>query len=437
MSSFLHSLQRRRRIAMRRSQLEFLILDHFKGDTIQLRHFCLVSHAWATHAQSLLFRIMYVRPSNLKRFLAVLQTRNNLGRHIVALRVIEGIYWSAREEHSTVLEALGHVLAERLPNLRILDLSYKHFKFEAAQSATWWTSISRLHVRFSQFPTAEGMIAFIAAFPRLESLDVFQCSVGDRHHRLPATEWRSSIPVPAWHLKYLALEAFPRNTIIDWMAADQATIAVDYLRILSLGPDASSFNALLQKVGGGLQHLELPAIHHYNNLTQGLEVALSIRACTALTTLNFSERGAFDPGRGLISLLSQVSSRSLTTISFEIYLRGGGHLDMPWEDIENMLSRDTFGTLKAVKFNVWGGQCDSDDRDMTLYNEAVMLMQHRLALSAARGLLQFKLAADDTLTPYAFVPPKARTTLRKRTWRKIAGWLGRDESSRSVSLITL
>jgi hypothetical protein len=42
------------------------------------------------------------------------------------------------------------------------------------------------------------------------------------------------------------------------MVAEPADLVVDHLRILSLGPDALAFNAFLEKIGGSLEHLELP-----------------------------------------------------------------------------------------------------------------------------------------------------------------------------------
>lgn len=237
-------------------ELEFLIIDHFEGDTLQLREFCHVNRAWASHAQSLLFRAIYVRDKNFQRFLTVLQTRTNLGRHITTLNITEG----SRGHSGFVLHVIKPILAERMPNVHTLDISYGYFGRMSVEPVGGWTSISRLQLRFCQFATTDALVAFVASFARLESLDVFQCHTPDVIANVKAARLRSAIPMPVWHLKYLALGEFPQNALIDWMVAEPAELVVDHFRILSLGPDASAFNALLEKIGTGLRHLELPAL---------------------------------------------------------------------------------------------------------------------------------------------------------------------------------
>ncbi|KAF7341742.1 hypothetical protein MSAN_02073000 [Mycena sanguinolenta] len=385
-------------------ELEFLIIDHFEGDAIQLRDLCLVNRAWASHAQYLLFRNVYVRYRNFRSFLAVLETRNDLGRYIITLNIVEGSRWVQTEHQSSVLDAISPILVDKMCNLRTLDLSYKYFGRETAQPAAGWSSISRLQVRFCRFATSNSMLSFFAAFPRLESLDVFHCE--------------TRFPVPAWHLKYLAFGEFPQNTLTDWLAADPGEFTVDYFRILSLGPDASSFNALLKKVGSGLRHLELPSMYR----VRLPEVPLSIRDCTVLTKLSFSERGTLDSGRGIISLLSQISSPNLTTVSFEIYLKTG-HLDMPWEEVDDVLTTDAFENLERVIFNMWGGPFEC--QGISSFEEAVLLMEDRLVLLDARGLLRFN-AAEETRRLTA-VPPSQSRHVPARNWiyRKIAAWMAR------------
>ncbi|KAJ7254972.1 hypothetical protein B0H12DRAFT_1233241 [Mycena haematopus] len=379
-------------------EIEFLIIDQFEGDTVQLRDFCLVSRAWASYSQSLLFRNVYVRSRNFMRFLAVLETTNDLGRHIVTLNVTDGTRWAQSEDRSSVLDAIRPILANKLCNLQTLDLSYKYFHRESVQPTAGWASISRLQVRFCRFATANNMFAFFAAFPRLKSLDVFQCLAGDN-----AAHRRNAIPVPPWHLEYLAFGEFPQNTITGWIAAESAEITVDYFRILSLGPDASSFNAVLKKIGNGLRRLELPSMYRVG-VALGPDVPLSIRDCTALTTLSFSERGAFDPGRSITSLLSQVRSANLTTVSFELHFKTV-HLDMLWEGVDNVLTTDTFGNLEKVVFNMWGEPFEYGG--IPPFEEAVLLMEERLVLLQARGLLRFN-APDDAPQVGVVVPPQPR-----------------------------
>ncbi|KAJ7117200.1 hypothetical protein C8R43DRAFT_1137720 [Mycena crocata] len=429
-------------------EIELLIIDEFGGDVAKLRELCRVCRAWASHAQSLLFREVHVRYKNIGRFLNLLNAGNDVGRYIACLSIIEGSYWQRHDDEFNLLDPLALVIAHKLPNVRTLDISYRYF---GMQTATKWDSISRLQVRFCRFPTTDSMVAFIASFPRLDSLDIFQCYTQDVGSK--PVKPSIAIPMPAWHFKYLALGEFPQSALIDWMVADPGELAIDKFRILSLGPDASSFNALLAKVGAGLLHLELPGLHrwisgpgasvprpfmcHIQALFRVAEVALSITPCTELTTLSFSERSAYDLGQGIISVLTQVTSPFLRTVSFQIHLNTG-YLDIPWEEIEGVLTGWRFADcLESVVFKMWGGPFEY--AVLTPYEEALLLMEERLAVLEARGLLRFNYADDTARCVY--MPPLVRDDqpkrLHQRLSRKIAGWMGRGREGRSVRLVTI
>ncbi|KAJ7660169.1 hypothetical protein DFH06DRAFT_1472259 [Mycena polygramma] len=395
-------------------EIEFLIIDQFDGDVVRLRQLCLISRAWAAHAQSRLFRDVYVRYNNIKSFLAVIQTKRQLGRHITTLHVIEGSQWSASQPgHLSVLDAISPLVVDKMPNLHTLDLRYRWFLTAPALECE---GISQLQVRFCRFATIDIM-----------------CYTQDIHAGIKPS-LQSRICLPAWHLKYLAFGEFPQNALIDWMVDEPAELTVDHFRILSLGPDASAFNALLDKIGGGLQRLELPEMHRW---VTGPEVALSIRACTSLTTLCFSERSAYDLGRGIISVLKQTTSPSLATVSFQIHLNTG-YLDIPWEEVEGVLSGTMFTHLNTVVFNMWGGPFEY--AVLTPYEEAVLLMRDRMVLLEERGMLRFTYADDTQAMGQMFgsvqkeLPP---LTLRQRAYRRVARWMGRGERREVVTLMTL
>ncbi|KAJ7208303.1 hypothetical protein GGX14DRAFT_454341 [Mycena pura] len=460
--TLLQTFRRRRRDALGSFstalplEIHFAIIDQFEGHTVQLRELCRICRAWAAHAQALLFRHICVRYNDIERFLAVLDTEHNLGRHVMSLKISEKC--RPLDPHPYIprlLEELDHAFSKQLPSVRTLDISYKVFggSMDGAtpHPSPGWAAISCLNLRFCRFATTDTMLAFIAAFPRLESLDVFQCSTKDGP---PVFGWTplltgvrspGSVVMPPWHLKYLALGQFPQNPLIDWMVSEPAALAVDHLRILSLGPDASAFNALLTKIGGGLRHLELPGMHRW---ADGHQVPLSIRACTALTALSFSERSAYDLGRAILSVLAQVTSASLTTVSFHVPL-SAGYLDVPWEQVAARLAADAdaFARLERVVFHIcqqWGSPVPPGPGGahwppgLTRYEMAVLLMEDRMVLLQARGLLRFVDADDDenrdemALSPppwatYASVtPPPARTaSLRQRLSRRLGGWIGR------------
>ncbi|KAJ7208370.1 hypothetical protein GGX14DRAFT_567099 [Mycena pura] len=220
-------------------EIQFVIIDELEGQTVQLRELCRVCLAWAEHAQALLFRNICVRYENRKHFFALLNTKHDLGRHIMGLKIEGGL-----SSHISIQEELHFI--EQLPNVHTLHI-LKCF----VHPLNKWTMVSRLCLKNCNFGTAGRLHAFIAAFPLLESLCVSQCWDTPRTAASPVTR-------PAWHLKYLALGFVPQ--LIAWMVAEPAALAVDHLRILSFGPDASVFNAVLDKIGGGLRQLDLPAI---------------------------------------------------------------------------------------------------------------------------------------------------------------------------------
>ncbi|KAJ7093309.1 hypothetical protein B0H15DRAFT_831992 [Mycena belliarum] len=426
----LHSLRIRRRIknAPRASsvslplEIELLIIDQFEGDTSRLRRLCHVCRAWGAHAQALIFREVDVRYRTVGRFLALVNI-TSVGRHITTLSIIEGSHWLRVYDEPSLLGCIAPLPHRALPNVRTLTISYRRFvPWTEVEIAVRWSSIARLKLHFCKFATTDTMIAFVAAFPRLESLDVFQCSVED------VAAGTKAIEMPAWCLKYLAFGEFPQNALIDWMVAAPADLAVEHLRILSLGPDPSPFNALLAKIGADLRHLEVPGMHRPQIY---VEAPLSIRACTALTTLSFSEGSPYDLGRGIISILAQAASPVLATIAFHIHLNTG-YLDIPWEEIDALLGTDTFGALQVVVFDMWGGPFEY--AVLTPYDTAVRVLQMRLAPLAGRRILRFRYADDKATQTY--VPPEVdspRAPLVKRLSRSVSRWMGAD-GGRSVEL---
>ncbi|KAJ7448345.1 hypothetical protein FB451DRAFT_764589 [Mycena latifolia] len=397
-------------------EIEFLIIDEFEGDTLRLRLLCRICRAWAAHAQSLLFRTVSVRTSTTAGFLALLNN-SSVTQHISALNIFKGSHWQGvYAKQPDVLDALAPLLPAALPSLRALDISHRVFQRAEAPPAERWGAISRLQLRFCRFATSDTLLLFLAAFPRLESLDIFQC------HIRGAVAPPSEIPLPAWRLAYLALGEFPYTPLVAWLAAAPTDLAVAHLRILSLGPDASAFNALLAKIGAGLRRLEVPGM---NRWLQGPEVPLSLRPCTALVALTFSERSAYDLGRGILSVLSHVSSPVLATIAFQVHLNAG-YLDFLWEDVAAALPAG----LAAVEFSLWGAPPAAEFALLAPYDEAVLVLRDRLSGLTRKGLLRFR-HADETVRAADVSPPSAaedppRPALQTRLSRRVSRWMGRS-----------
>jgi hypothetical protein len=405
-----------------------------------LRILCGICRAWAAHAQSLLFREVSVKRLH-QHFLVLLRSNPNIGRYIHVLNVTDCT--TPQDGYiGGLLDSMDASLAQTMPNLYTLTIS--HRMVNRPNPALSWGGISRLQLAFCAFATTDTMLAFITSFPRLDSLDMFQCSTLDVASASRTSKRCSAVEMPPWHFKYLALGEFPQNGLLDWLIAEPAELTVDHLRILSLAPDASAFNALLAKTGPSIQHLEVPGMHRWGHaagecdwlskrLLPGLNspagVPLSIRACTSLTALSFSERSSYDLGRGFVAVLSQVASAHLSTISFHIHL-SSRYYDIPWEGVENILTTDIFGSLRAVVFNVWGAV------DVGAYGDAIVLMQDRLPTVSALGLLRFSPAEEIRKSCISLPRDENVRPVRKRFSTRISGWIGRRREPSFVALST-
>ncbi|KAK7062505.1 hypothetical protein R3P38DRAFT_2835495 [Favolaschia claudopus] len=376
------------------TEIQFSIIDHFEGDILRLRRLCLICRAWASHAQLLLFGEVSLRHDNYECFLALLSTRDHLGRSVLCLHISGWRLWN--EPKLCILDSIS--LATSLPSLHALDLSHINLApgDVAIESGLQWSLISKLQIRFSKFTTNEAMITFIALFSRLQSLEVVQCRIEVLASNARPGALQRRIVLPEWHLKYLAFGEFPHIPLIDWMSQEPAELRVDHLRILSVGTDASALNGLLRKIGGQLKHLELPEL---TSRGRGQQVALSIKPCVVLSTLTFSERSSYDRGHGIIHTLLDIASPSLLrTVCFDIHL-DAGYRDTLWEAIENVLIADgAFSALTTVEFRMSGiadGRA-SLNKLLTAGEHAVFLMKERLPILEARGLLRFHFESAPT-----------------------------------------
>ncbi|KAJ7056082.1 hypothetical protein C8F01DRAFT_1156775 [Mycena amicta] len=409
-------------------ELHFLIIDQFASDSAQLRNASLVCLAWAAHVQSILFRTVSVRSQTTQRFVAALSTTRDLGRYVTKLDVKEAGVW----DHT--------VFHDKLPNLRTLCVTHGAF----TPQPEMYSRITSLTLRFCRFATAAHMLSFIAGFQALESLEVFQCSLQlYADPRMP----QNPPAVVDWSLKHLAIGAHPQNPLIEWLASPSVSMSLERLRILSLGHDASSFNTLLAKVGSGLTHLEVPGTPRRQS-TGGSEIPLSLRLCTSLSVLTFSERSPAELSRGVISAFSQLrttsTTHSLTAIAFKVQLNTT-YLDVPWEEIEISIlgegSPDLFSNLRTVTLHLWGSLLPRN-QGISYFDEAVLLLEDRMVLLEARGLLRFLSEEDgeeEKVSSRSSLPNEERNTARQRSGisSRLSSWFIRgDRDDRVIPLTT-
>lgn len=227
-------------------ELQFLILDEFADDNLELRRLSIICRAWAAHSQSIIFQGVWVSYTTAQRLLALFQNSPHLGAYVHTLRVVE--------RSVPILEQLVERFTDVMPNVRTLDLLYRKLgpdvdftHFECFADAL--THITHLRVR-----TADNMLHFIGLFPRLQALEILGNYAMIAKPSTPP-------PPPPRHLRYLALgHIFGSGIVIAWLAS--GTVRVDALRISSWGYDSVPLKSLLIKIGGSLQRLHLRELRY-------------------------------------------------------------------------------------------------------------------------------------------------------------------------------
>ncbi|KAJ7155210.1 hypothetical protein C8R46DRAFT_1117211 [Mycena filopes] len=376
--------------------------------------------------QSLLFRHVHIRRHTLAAFLALLAHPKSihLARYITALRLTAA---HGGTQHPNLLDALQPMLVKKktLSALHTLDLSYLHFARidEVPRGPGCGATIVHLQLRFCVFPTPQTMLAFLASFPLLVSLDIFLC----RTQELPPPDavqmnaGSAAIRMPAWRLTHLALGEFPASSLLAWLVAQPAPLAVAHLRIRSLGADASPFNALLAKIGGSLQRLDLPGLRQCKHVV-GPQVPISLEACTALSTLTFDDDP--EPGAALGVLLASLPAPELVVVSFAIRLCtfvddsttfSSSTTTVPFFAAE---AQTALLAMRGVKFALRdAGDAESDTR--FVYEHAIIpLIKARMARLEAGDLLRFVYVGDDVVevapVEFTVLAPKPRPRKARR-----------------------
>ncbi|KAJ7189395.1 hypothetical protein GGX14DRAFT_408855 [Mycena pura] len=356
-------------------EIQFVIIDEFEDQTADLRERRAVPRVSRVGRK----RAIAALPQHLRAVRAqVLNTKHNLGRQVIN----DSVWWTDLH-HFRLLEELALTGIEQLPHLRTLDFSHT-------------------------FRAACDYAICDLAHPHLESLYICHCDWKDTFSQL-----RSAIARLAWHLKYLALRYIQESTFFDWLVAEPAALTVDHFRIMSVEPNASTLNAVLGRIGDGLRRLELPGMHYWVGVPDSLptEVPLSVRDCTALTTLTFSGERFLSFGTSIPSVLAPVASTSppLTAVFFHIPLNTR-YFDVP--------------ASSAV---------------FAPYAMAVLHMKCRMGLLQACGLLQFVDADPDEgpASAYVLAPlpePRRPTAVRQKRLRRL--WDGLAAQADKQAIVT-
>ncbi|KAJ7192020.1 hypothetical protein GGX14DRAFT_406711 [Mycena pura] len=360
-------------------EIQFVIIDEFEDQTADLRERRAVPRVSRVGRK----RAIAALPQHLRAVRAqVLNTKHNLGRQVIN----DSVWWTDLH-HFRLLEELALTGIEQLPHLRTLDFSHT-------------------------FRAACDYAICDLAHPHLESLYICHCDWKDTFSQL-----RSAIARLAWHLKYLALRYIQESTFFDWLVAETG------------GADGRP----LPYYVGGAQCVHVkrgprqdrrwaapPRAPRYALLgwsprpdpdSLPTEVPLSVRDCTALTTLTFSGERFLSFGTSIPSVLAPVASTSppLTAVFFHIPLNTR-YFDVP--------------ASSAV---------------FAPYAMAVLHMKCRMGLLQACGLLQFVDADPDEgpASAYVLAPlpePRRPTAVRQKRLRRL--WDGLAAQADKQAIVT-
>ncbi|KAJ7808771.1 hypothetical protein B0H14DRAFT_3481975 [Mycena olivaceomarginata] len=215
----------------------------------------------------------------------------------------------------------------------------------------------------------DGIFTYTDLQPFLSDLCTIRTS-GPIPGRLP------HLPRPWVAVRKLAMEFCSLPTMIDvWelialFPALPRIFRVDHLTV-ALGTkdcDSSHFNHLLSKIGPTLQHLEVIELPEYLMPVVGF----CVEPCTVLRTLGlllrFSTASPENMRSGLLTILHPTASPTLTTLMLKVSLVAP-LLDLPWEDIDGILSGGLYSGLQriTVKF-LPSDNPRGDDSDLQLNN---------------------------------------------------------------------
>ncbi|KAJ7138861.1 hypothetical protein C8R46DRAFT_1361452 [Mycena filopes] len=362
-------------------EVELLVLEQMDdGSWHRNRAFqdvAFVCLAWAWKIQSLLFRRLHLADDQADRFLNLVRASKRIGTYVQVLYVAlsDTIFDHPR-------------LSSFLPNCHTFRIQAHIFQpIEIMPRA--WSSVTTLAFKLCFLSNAQDLWDFIDLFPALERLEC----LGSMTQL--ADPWVNVAPdTPTVHLKQLVVESGGGFTGCDsshpvfWQLAARK-MTVDRLSVTFEGEadrNASACNRLLSNIGSTLQELDI--VELAGNLEPDIGIDLS--KCTTLQSLTLNLRhstvGPAQMKAGLISLLQEISSSALTTITLNLSLSASVR-ELPWDDVDTILAADGLRNLKRVVI----GATPVDDDDATIsIGELEAILKTKMAGIHGRGVLYFQ-----------------------------------------------
>ncbi|KAJ7177121.1 hypothetical protein C8R46DRAFT_1246484 [Mycena filopes] len=399
-------------------EVELLVLEQMDdGSWHRNRAFqdvAFVCLAWACKIQSLLFRRLHLADDQAGRFLNLVRASKRIGTYVQVLYVALS---------DTVFDHPR--LSSFLPNCHTFRIQAHIFQPIETMPRVW-SSVTTLAFKLCFLSNAQDLWDFIDLFPALERLEC----LGSMTQL--ADPWVNVAPdTPTVHLKQLVVESGGGFTGRDsshpvfWqlaarrMTVDRLSVTFDgeadlSLRACGVGHVAQEFAdlsggdlegaseswrkracktvTLLSNTGSTLQELDI--VELAGNLKPDIGIDLS--TCTTLQSLTLNSTvGPAQMKAGLISLLQEISSSALTTITLNLSLSASVR-ELPWDDVDTILAADGLRNLKRVVI----GAAPVDDDDATIsIGELEAILKTKMAGIHGRGVLDFQCREREVSPP--------------------------------------
>ncbi|KAK0231339.1 hypothetical protein IW262DRAFT_1478577 [Armillaria fumosa] len=326
------------------------IVDFVSPDFNALAALSLVCKTWLSPSRRVLFKSLVVTPETVQGFLKLFQSPLvSIPDFASGLKICRFKTGDIRYVDSCILESLAPAL-EKLEKLeRLTLLRFEHLSWETPETSLegllrHFGGVTSLWLENNKFADMQHLGDFISFFPHLQDLTLI-------YTVLPPTDTDdlSGAGVPRGLRRLCVIGPLPVNSIIAWIAASPAPIALQRLELGGIGFRITSHvRTLLKGAGPHLRELILRPTSRpfFPGWSPEVSRHLDLSDSTELRSLRLS--GAIQPPLcdTIIGVLSTVNSPAIEEIVVPILIP----FTKEWQErLEDLRAKSMFARVK--KFN--------------------------------------------------------------------------------------
>ncbi|KAJ7238729.1 hypothetical protein C8J57DRAFT_1373701 [Mycena rebaudengoi] len=240
-------------------EVHFLVIDQSASDKQELGRLSLVSPAWTTYAQSLLFSRIALGTTGMcgAKFLALLQRNPALGRHVRRLEFITTLK-PPTEARCAEYVAIMAFLDRRLSHDYCLRISSALFQMavpSGAAAAAAFGEITRLRIAYSIFESREVFFTLLRQFTRLEALELRGLDIGSSDLEYDIGRISSTPNTAPLRLRSVSVDNDSIALVLEWLSAHAEHPLLDEIFVGNASQHVAVLNATLVAVGPRLHRL--------------------------------------------------------------------------------------------------------------------------------------------------------------------------------------